>query len=319
MRGVHSLWASVLLVGFAVGLIRADEFRLANGNVLRGELASADEDGLVVKLDVGGFSKREPWVNFSQETLKEVAKQRNLAAFVEPFIELAPEQLKEMEKAKEITVREVPTRLERPAEKTGLLASFFTPVGLMILGVLLLANVYAGYEIALFRQQPVALVCGLSLLLPLLAPLVFIALPARVPQGAEGEGEAEGATVGSAGRKTTGLLPEKLSHGLSLAAADKRGSGTAQVQAQTFNRGEHTFNRRFFETRFAGFFRVVLGDAEKDMLLIFRTVKQEYVGRRISRISSTDLHLQLQSNNQEMPISFAEITSVQVRHKDAKA
>jgi hypothetical protein len=27
----------------------------------------------------------------------------------------------------------------------------------------------------------------------------------------------------------------------------------------------------------------------------------------------------LQSNNQEVPISFAEISSVQVRHKDAKA
>ena len=30
----------------------ADEFKLANGNVLRGELASVDEDGLVVKLEV---------------------------------------------------------------------------------------------------------------------------------------------------------------------------------------------------------------------------------------------------------------------------
>ena len=320
MRGVYSLWTGILLVGFAMGLARADEFRLANGNVLRGKLADADEDGLVVKLDAGSFSKREPWVNLSQDTLKELAEQRNLTAYIEPFIELAPEQLKEREKAKEIKVKDVPTRLERPAEKTGLLASFFTPVGLMILGVLLLANIYAGYEIALFRQQPVALVCGLSLLLPLLAPLVFIALPARAPHAAEGEGEAEGvAGAGTAGRKTTGLVPEKLSPGLSLAAMDKRGSGTAQVQPQTFNRGEHTFNRRFFETKFAGFFRVVLGEGEKDMLLIFRTVKQEYVGRRISRISMNDLHLQLQSNNQEAPISFAEITSVQVRHKDAKA
>jgi hypothetical protein len=319
MRGVHLLWTSILLVGFAMGLARADEFRLANGNVLRGKLADADEDGLVVKLDAGSFSKREPWVNFSQETLKELAKQRNLTPYLEPFIELDPEQLKEREKAKEITVKEVPTRLERPAEKTGLLVSFFTPVGLMILGVLLLANIYAGYEIALFRQQPVALVCGLSLLLPLLAPLVFIALPARAPQAAEGAGETEAAAVGSAGRKTTGLVPEKLSPGLSLAAADKRGSATPQLQPQTFNRGEHTFNRRFFETKFAGFFRIVPGEAEKDMVLVFRTIKQEYVGRRISRISSNDLHLQLLSNNQEAPISFAELTSVQMRHRDAKA
>jgi hypothetical protein len=316
MRGVYSLWAGLLLMGFTA-LARGGEFRLANGNVLRGEVADADEDGLVVKLDAGSFSKREAWVNLSQDTLKELAKDKKYLAFIEPFIELAPEQLKEREKAKEIPVREVPTRLERPVEKTGLLASFFTPIGLTILGILLLANIYAGYEIALFRQQPVALVCGLSLLCPLVVPLVFLSLPARSVTEAGGEGEVAAAgEAGAAGRKTTGVMPEKLSPGLSLAAA--KGGGGAAIQAQTYTRGEHTFNRRFFETKFAGFFRVVLGEAEKDMVLVFKTVKQEYIGRRISRISMGDLHLQLQSNNQEVSISFAEITSVQVRHKDAK-
>jgi len=42
MRGVYALWTGVLLVGLALGLARADEFRLANGNVLRGELADAE-------------------------------------------------------------------------------------------------------------------------------------------------------------------------------------------------------------------------------------------------------------------------------------
>src|SRR6266480_3308497 len=52
--------------------------------------------------------------------------------------------------------------------------AFITPIGLTILAVLLLANLYAAYEIAFFRQQPVPLVCGLSFLLPLLAPLIFL-------------------------------------------------------------------------------------------------------------------------------------------------
>jgi len=80
------------------GIASADEFKLANGNILRGELASADEDGLVVKLDVGGFSKREPWINFSQETLKELARNPKVASLVEPFIELEPEQIKARER-----------------------------------------------------------------------------------------------------------------------------------------------------------------------------------------------------------------------------
>ena len=161
----------MLLLGwlsFRVGW--ADEFKLANGNVLRGELASVDEDGLVVKLEVGGFSKREPWINFSQETLKELAKNPKAAPLVEPFIELEPEQIKAKEKQKEIVVKPVSERMERPSPKPGLGTAFITPIGLTLLAVLLLANLYAAYEIAFFRQQPVPLVCGLSVLFPLLAP-----------------------------------------------------------------------------------------------------------------------------------------------------
>jgi hypothetical protein len=115
---------------------------------------------MVVKLDVGGFSKREAWINLSQETLKELAKDPKIAVVVEPFIELEPEEIKARDKQKEIVVKEVPTRLERPAGKIGLATAFLTPVGLALLAVLFLANLYAAFEIALFRQQPLALVLG---------------------------------------------------------------------------------------------------------------------------------------------------------------
>ena len=319
MRGFCCICVSVLWVWTLTLAGQAGEFRLANGNTLRGELASADEDGLVVKLDIGGFSKREAWVNFSQETLKELAKDRKIAPLVEPFVELSSEQLKAQETKREIVVRDVPTRLERPGEKLTLASAFMTPVGLLILAVLLAANLYAGYEIALFRQQPTLLVCGLSLVLPVIAPLVFISLPTRVTYGTEGEGEGEpGSGAGAAGRKTTGMVAQKPSSGLALASLEKPGSAAGPVHPQIFARGEHTFNRRFFETKFAGFFRVVPGEAEKDIVLVFRTVKQEYTGRRISRISMNELHLVLLSGNQEVSISFAEMTTVQIRHKDAK-
>jgi len=198
MRKFHSIWLIAFLSGLLAGVGRAAEFKLANGNVLRGEVASADEDGLVVKLEVGGFSKREPWINFSQESLKEVAKDPKVAPLVEPFIELEPEQIKAREKQKEIVVRPVPNRLERPVPKPGLAAAFLTPLGLTLLAVLMLANLYAGYEIALFRQQPVGLVCGLSVLLPGIVPLIFLSLPARVarstaePAGGGAAAEAHG-------------------------------------------------------------------------------------------------------------------------------
>ena len=331
MRRFYLLVLLALSGWMFAGAAGADEFKLANGNVLRGELASADEDGLVVKLDVGGFSKREPWINFSQETLKELAKNPKVAPAVEPFIELEPEQIKAREKQKEITVKPVPNRMERLSTKPTLAAAFMTPIGLTILAVLMLANLLAAYEIAFFRQQPVPLVCGLSVLFPVLAPLIFLSLPTRaVPAHAEagaGEGATEGApgagTAQSDGGVTSRMKSKAASSqpaggGLTLAAQQKQEAGPSQLQ--TFTRGEFTFNRRFFETKFPGFFRLVPSEAEKDLVMVIKAVRGEYVGKRISRISSNEMHLQLQSGNAsaEVMVPFVEITSIQIRHKDAK-
>jgi len=320
MRSFHSIGLAVCLSWQLGGTALADDFKLANGNVLRGEVASADEDGLVVKLDVGGFSKREPWINFSQESLKELAKSPKVTPLVEPFIELEPEQIKAREKQKEIVVKPVPNRMERPSAKAGLIAAFITPLGLLILSVLMLANLYAAYEIALFRRQSAALVCGLSVLLPGLAPLIFLCLPTHVEHAHAEAEESVAETAGSPAKTTSsfagqGHAPQA---GLALAAAQKQEGGGAQPQ--TYARGEFTFNRRFFETKFPGFFRVVPSEAEKDLVIVIKAVRGEYVGKRISRISSNEMHVQLQTGNAsaEVMIPFVEIQTVQIRHKDAK-
>jgi hypothetical protein len=322
MHRFHSIWLAACLSLCFCRFASADEFKLANGNILRGELASADEDGLVVKLDVGGFSKREPWINFSQETLKTLVGNPKVTPLVEPFIELEPEQIKARERQKEIVVKPVPNRLERPSAKTGLIAAFLTPIGLAILAVLMLANLYAAYEIALFRRQPLALVCGLSVLLPGLVPLIFLSLPTRVEHAHAEAGPEEalaGETVGSPVKATSAFAGKGHQSGLALAAAQKQEGGGAQPQL--YARGEFTFNRRFFETKFPGFFRVVPSEAEKDLVMVIKAVRNEYVGKRISRISSNEMHVQLQSGNAsaEVMIPFLEIQSVQIRHKDAKS
>ena len=88
-------------------------------------------------------------------------------------------------------------------------------------------------------------------------------------------------------------------------------------ETQIFKKPEITFNRRFFETRFTGFFRIVPSEAEKDLVLVFRCGRTEYLARRISRITMNDMHVALASGS-EQPISFNDITEVQIRHKDAK-
>jgi hypothetical protein len=316
MARLHRLSVIALVAWFAIVAAPAADFKLANGNTIRGDVASADEDGLVVKLDIGGFSKREAWINFSQETLKELSKDQKMTQFVEPFIELEPEQIKEKEKQKEIIVKEVPNRLEREPGKIGLLAALLTPMGIALLAVVLLTSVYAGYEIAMYRQQPPALVCVVCAIAPILGPVLFLCLPRPEmhghaeaapppPEPTSPLGGGKPATAGAGG-------------GLSLAAAAAKAGGSGQALPQVFSRGDTTFNRRFFETKFPGFFRVVPGEAEKDLVLDIKVVRGEYVAKRITRISSNEMHVQV-LNGGEVLVQFAEMTTVTLRHKDAKS
>jgi hypothetical protein len=197
------------------------------------------------------------------------------------------------------------------------------------MGLLYLANLLAGYEIAVFRNRPVGLVCGLSALLPLLGPLVFLVSPTMEAEGATTTEGLAGATepapgvvlAGSPGGGTSrrvGVPPPPTGTSLRVAAQAK-GGADGQAEAKVFNRGEYTFNRRFIETQFSGFFRIVPTEADKDLVLVVRTPKHEYVGKRISRISSNEFFLQLlQAGGKEVSIGFTEIAQMIVRHKDAK-
>jgi hypothetical protein len=88
----------------------------------------------------------------------------------------------------------------------------------------------------------------------------------------------------------------------------------------TYQRGQFTFNRRFLETKFAGFFGVIRRDADRDMVLVIKSARGEYVGQRISRIAANDLHLQIQRGHatEEVMIPFVEIQEIKLKHKDAK-
>jgi hypothetical protein len=207
--------------------------------------------------------------------------------------------------------------LER-VESSGFFASLMTPAGIAILAVLFLANLLAAYEIAVFRDRPVSLVCGLSVILPVVGPILFLTLPPgeeELTQAAEAAPATEAAEAGPQAKKT-GPAPASS---LSVAAAEKKARPDAsQVETAVFKRGDTTFNRRFFETKFPGFFRVVPGETEKDLVLVVRSVKYEYVAKRISRISSNEMHVQVLRGGTEVAIPFGEITEVQVKHKDAK-
>jgi len=88
---------------------------------------------------------------------------------------------------------------------------------------------------------------------------------------------------------------------------------------QIFQRGAFTFNRRFFETKFSGFFGVIRRDAEKDMVLVVKAARGQYTATRISRIAANEMHLQVERGgaSEEIMIPFAEVQEIRLQHKDA--
>ena len=319
-----------LLVGFIFGALLAESawadtetYTLANGETITGELlvSAANDAGVTIRTGEGKYEK-VAWDRFSQEDLKKFVQIKKMEPFVEPFIEITPE-----EKIKKTEVPNVkqPVRLERPAGKSLFGAMFSSGLGLFIILLIYAANIFAGYEVSIFRAQPVALVCGVSAVLPLIGPIIFLSMPTKVtpvPETWETAPPA-GAQAAPTAEAVNPMQAEGVPHpsgGLKLAHTEVEQQPTSALPpTTTFQRGQFTFNRRFFETKFPGFFAVVRRDADKDMVLLIKAARGEYIGQRISRIAANDLHLQVQKGNasEEVMIPFTEIQQIQLKHKDA--
>ena len=326
MRKIIFICLAILLCGLGA---RAESFQLLDGKTVTGEvlLGSANDNGLQFRIDDNQY-ERVPWSNFTQGDLKKFQQNPKLAAIVEPFIEISQE---EKLRKTEVKINPVP-RLERPEARSLVGALFSSGLGLAIMLLLYAANLYAGYEVAMFRARPAAVVCGVSAVLPVIGPIIFLSLPTVLdPTRAEAAAvEAEGASAEAGSSDSSPLAPEPSAthhepaapgglHISHASHAETAPAGGALPAAQIFQRGAYTFNRRFLETKFAGFFGVVRRDAEKDMILVIKAARGEYHGTRISRISANDLHLQVVkgSASEEVLIPFTEIKEIQIKHKDA--
>ena len=330
---VRSLYGivGVLLLGLLAGPLRADTFRLANGETMTGELlpTTANDQGVQIKVGEGDY-ERVPWTKFSQEELRTFQKNQRMEPFVEPFIEIS--QAEKIKKT-EVDIKQ-PPRLVRPARQSLLGAMGSSTLGILVLLILYAATIYAGYEVALFRAQPPALVCGLSAvpLVGVLSPIVFLSMPTRIGKTAAEIREAEAAALSAAEpiapAPTAPVADEvnpmqgQAAHpaGLKLAQTETASGGKPRVpDPVVFQRGQFTFNRRFVETKFPGFFSVVRREADRDMVLVIKSSRGEFTGQRISRIAANDLHLEVQrgATTEEVLIPFQEIQQITLKHKDA--
>jgi hypothetical protein len=302
------------LVGFGASVATAATFVLNDGSTLTGEPISYNAQGVVMKTADGNFAPRAGWTNFTQEALKELAKDPKAKVFVEPFLDI---EEPEADKKPALQIKPKPhDRLDRPDPKAGMGAMFSSPIIIVLFLLLYVGNIYAALEIAVFRNYHPGLVCGIAAVAPVLGPVIFLCIPTRL-QKSHDELAAE-----SMAQHTPEEVQLAYTHpgGQEGAEGDAAADAApAQPKITTYQRGQTTFNRRFFETKFSGFLRMVPGDAEKDKVIYIRSSRGEHVGNRLTRIQPNELFLQVQKGDAtaDVIIPFNEIFEIQIRPKEA--
>jgi hypothetical protein len=187
------------------------------------------------------------------------------------------------------------------------------------------ANIYAAYEIAFFKNLPFAMVCGAAAVVPFLAPIIFLFIPGRPDyltalHAERVAGMAQQEVAAHEQVEGEGYEHAEQNPGIEFTMPAEPVSAPAPANPSvTFRKGEFTFNRRFFETKMPGFFRVVPSESDKDMVLQVKAMRGEYIARRISKITQSEIHLETfkEHATAEEIVPFTEIQEVSIRHKDS--
>lgn len=311
MRCLSSFWFCFALCGWLAGQAQAQtyiEFEF-DGQKMMARPMKFSDPCIEIAPQGGGPSKKIPWGHLSQATLKRLESVKTYGEFAKHFIDPPPQNPPTgVAKQGRIQIKPV-ERMDRPS--TGSL--WASPITWFAFLLFYVGNIYAGYEIATFRSRNKVMVAGVCAAAPLIGPIIFLAMPTYVEPVAEeateegaAEGEGEAATI-------AGATPAEE------AAPVETAPVTPQEQVTVYARGQFTFNRRFFETKMAGFLKVVPGEAEKDMVIVVTSARGSHVGTRFVRLSPNDLTLLVVKGpaSQEVVIPFTEINEVKIRHKDA--
>jgi hypothetical protein len=295
---VFGLWFCGLLAA------SADTFPLADGTSLNGDIVKSTDIGLLLHQPDDTYTN-VPWTKLSQDTLKELAKNPKIKLFVEPFIEIP---LSERPKKPEVKIQDV-TRLDQPQKQSFFAALASSSVGLFALLLIYAANIYSGFEIAVVRNRPKALVMGIAAVLPVFGPIIFLSMPMHVEAApVEAQVEAEPTTFAVPGQTV-----EPAAEEIQITA----GSWQKPPAGQVFKRGQFTFNRRFIETKFAGFFSEPRSGADANSDFILKTAAGEFAVERITRIDVSDMQVAIGEARQEFTVPFADIQEIQIKPKDA--
>ena len=307
---MRPLSCAILIYSLFLGSVTATfgvTYNLENGNTISGDplMSTAGDAGVKIRLGDGTYTNLS-WGTFSQKDLKSFARDKKLTEYVEPFIIITAADKAAMTA---VNIKEV-DRLSRP-EKGSVIGSLFGSglgwfVALLVVG----ANVYAGYEIAIFRARNVWLVAGLAAIpfAGLLSNIIFLSMPTYVQQAPE---PTEEQVAELEAQQPDFKVP--LAGEIEAAHAAAEGRDLSVPKDEIFSRGKFTFNKRFFETRFADFFGSVRRGEQKYDFMVIKSKKPEIVADRITRVSATEVHVNaVKGASGEVGIPFTELVEVRL-------
>jgi hypothetical protein len=333
----------LLLFAMCVTAI-AGSYTTTDGQTISGEPVSYDKNGVVIKLSSGSFAPRTAWTKFTQESLnalKAEAKRPQDVEFIDPYLE---ENVQQDVQRQVIEIKPV-DRVERPTGSTGIFAGLKSPLWFTIMMILWGGNIFAGYAVGHFKNLAPAIGPAVAALIPFFGPIGLLFMPARMDyierkQAQQADDEATALAAEQAAAAEAAHPPEEphadvpaehvhtppppatgrpqTSFSLPQQAANAPAPAPAQPTV-SFRRGDFTFNRRFFETKMPGFFRVVPSEEDKDLVLDVKSLRGHFIAKRIPKITQTDLHLETFKGDAtaEEVVPFVEIQEVQIRNKDA--
>lgn len=321
---VHKFYRYLVMVAFcglwaatAVAQPATISLHPKKGPAVTGTILDMGDAGIRLQLTDGTYMDNPiPWGLLSQDDLKLLENNPKAGPYVEPFIEIP--QAEKLERT-QVDIKQ-PPRLTRPASGSLFGALFGSSVGVVMLLLIYLGNIYAGYEISIFRAQPPVMVCIISAVVPVLGPVIFLALPTRLRtdeyHGQDATDENLEAAI--AAEQAVPMPATPAAAGQRRAPTQPVAQATPVVGGKVFMRGQFTFNRRFFETQMPGFFGVVRPEADKHTTLIFKSARGTHVVNRISRISPNDIHIQVVKGNasEEITIPFLEIQEVHMNPRE---
>jgi hypothetical protein len=295
-----SLW-----LGLTANVFAAETLSLTDGTSVSGDIVKFDDNGMMIHTTADAYTTL-PWAKFSQEALKQLTANPKIKPLVEPFIEPTAADRPPKAEIKAPTVTRIiksPDELH-PSIFGGLVHS---SLGWFILLVIYAANLYAAFEIAVVRGKPIGVAMAISAVLPLAGPIFFLSQPIKVPPTEE-EMTAEGTPAAAA--------PGSPAEEIQIVSASWQGGSMEEKKLQplVFSRGKFTFNKRFIETKFAGFIGEAKGDA-KAFTMEVKTLKETFAVECIKQVGATEAIFETPTGQVTVP--FADIQEIKLNPKPA--